>query len=739
MTIFAELNRRNVFRVAIAYLVFGWLITEVSTTLLPIFGAPDWVSKVLILGIALGFFPAVIISWVYELTPEGIKKETDVVSDQSITSSTGRKLNYITIAAVVLGVAFMAWDKTGNETVEPELASYTVPPATAASVAVLPFVNMSGSEENEYFSDGLTETLLHMLAQIPDLQVAARTSSFAFKDDDSDIRIIAAALGVAHVLEGSVQRVGDRVRITAQLIRASDGFHVWSENYDRTLDDIFGIQDEIAGKVGGALSLSLLGGSNTTVMANVVTESVDAYDLYLQALAHRRTGSYEGLETAEELLRDALVVDANFLDAKIILADVLVGQVDTGLIPREEGLTKAIAYLRQVLAVQPNDINARAGLAHALAMNFVFDGDFSAAATQLGGLRDLVSEQPGNIDNVLLLASLLNVMSRNSDEAVVLLDGALVLDPLNPEILYELGRAYRNVKNWGAAERAITESLQLEPDQPNAHMTLAQVSLQTGDILGYVENSLRMIESDPDDYEGPSLFAGRLYELELIDEADIYQNRSMTMAPTASQARRNELVRAIVTGEEGTSVGLARQLIESDVDDRRFAWQEAVRHLSAVAARRGTAAQFFAYLNEQVPGFSDIGSQPDSMKIYDGWFLTAGARKGLMPDADIREFLDSFVAAYKLIGDDMLSVPWINIQYLAIRGETSAAIEVALRDYFAEPVSANLSWKRVLDSPHMSDVIADPRVQREMQRWDEEMTVMSEQVREYLQAREGDI
>ena len=241
MSLFTELRRRNVFRVATAYLVVGWLLVEVSTTLLPTFGAPDWVARALILLFAIAFIPVIVFSWAFELTPEGIKREKDVDRDASITGETGKKLNYVTIAAVVIGVAFLAWDKTGNRIAPP--ADEVVVTTGTPSVAVLPFVNMSGNAENEYFSDGLTETLLHMLAQIPELRVAARTSSFAFKGDEIDIREIAGALNVAHVLEGSVQRSGDRVRITAQLIRAQDGFHVWSENFDRTLDDIFAIQD----------------------------------------------------------------------------------------------------------------------------------------------------------------------------------------------------------------------------------------------------------------------------------------------------------------------------------------------------------------------------------------------------------------------------------------------------------------------------------------------------------------
>ena len=256
MSLFNELKRRNVFRVAAAYVVVAWLVTEVGTTLLQTFGAPDWVAKAIILMFGLGFIPVVVFSWVYELTPEGIKKETQVNRDTSITSKTGRKLDLITIVAVVVGIGFISFSSV---IVPPPALETAETTAHEASVAVLPFVNMSGNAENEYFSDGLTETLLHMLAQVPGLKVAARTSSFSFKEQpELTASEIANILNVAHILEGSVQRAGDRVRITAQLIRADDGFHVWSENYDRTLDNIFDIQDEIAEKVGGALSESLL-------------------------------------------------------------------------------------------------------------------------------------------------------------------------------------------------------------------------------------------------------------------------------------------------------------------------------------------------------------------------------------------------------------------------------------------------------------------------------------------------
>ena len=268
MSLFDELKRRNVFRVALAYLVVGWLLTEVLTTILPTLGAPDWAARAVILIFAFGFLPAIIISWFYELTPEGIKRDDEVRQNESTASRPGNALQLVTIAGAVILVLFLGLF-SAQQGVDDGVP--TDAPISDASVAVLPFVNMSSDQDNEYFSDGLTDTLLHMLAQHPELNVAARTSSFAFKHQDMTIVEIAKMLGVAHVLEGSVQRAGDRVRVTAQLIRADDGFHVWSETYDLTFDDIFGIQDQIAERVANALTVSLLGESADIQLAGLTT------------------------------------------------------------------------------------------------------------------------------------------------------------------------------------------------------------------------------------------------------------------------------------------------------------------------------------------------------------------------------------------------------------------------------------------------------------------------------------
>ena len=261
MSFIGELKRRNVVRVGIAYVVIAWLLAQVAEFAFENFGAPEWVLKTFVVVLLLGMPLALFFAWAFEMTPEGLKREVEVDRTASITPHTGRKLDRLIIAGLVVAVAYFAWTSQR----EPEPAE---PPPTETSVAaeigpdersiaVLPFVNMSSDEEQEWFADGLTEELLNSLARMPDLLVAARTSSFGYKGSTDSVQNIAKALGVAHVLEGSVRRGNDRLRITAQLIRASDGFHLWSETYDRSPDDVIAIQEDLAIEIARALETAM--------------------------------------------------------------------------------------------------------------------------------------------------------------------------------------------------------------------------------------------------------------------------------------------------------------------------------------------------------------------------------------------------------------------------------------------------------------------------------------------------
>jgi TolB-like protein len=293
MSFIAELKRRNVVRVGVAYAVIGWILAQIAEFAFENFDAPGWVLKTFVVVLLLGLPLALFFAWAFELTPEGVKREKDVDRSESITGMTGRKLDFLIIGAIALGLVYFVWERQADVEIPDTMVEANVvgaEPETATgpaarSIAVLPFVNMSSDEEQEWFSDGLTEEILNALARTPDLLVAARTSSFKYKNSTEDIPTIANALGVAHVLEGSVRSGGDRLRVTAQLIRAADGFHLWSQNYDRSPEDVIDLQEEVAIEIATALETAM----DPEALARMVstgTSSVPAFNAYLQGLAY---------------------------------------------------------------------------------------------------------------------------------------------------------------------------------------------------------------------------------------------------------------------------------------------------------------------------------------------------------------------------------------------------------------------------------------------------------------------
>lgn len=329
MSFFAALQRRNVFKVALAYGITSWVIAQMAGLAADSFLAPEWVMKMIIAILILGFPVALVMAWAYEMTPQGLRRDTGADAGPS-TSPSASKLDRSIVIALIAALAYIAYDKlvmdpnrdavlleSGMQqsaaiTPEPESSERPLA-ANRLSIAVLPFINMSSDAEQEYFSDGITEEILNRLAKNRELQVVARTSVFSFKGHDQDIRQIGKLLGVGTILEGSVRKDGEYIRITAQLIRASDGFHLWSESYDRKLENIFAIQDDIASQIAAALQISL----GITAQQPGHSEKLvnpEAYDLYLQARTlHRQRG--RGLLEALELFQQALDIDPQFAPA----------------------------------------------------------------------------------------------------------------------------------------------------------------------------------------------------------------------------------------------------------------------------------------------------------------------------------------------------------------------------------------------------------------------------------------
>jgi len=323
-SLITELKRRNVFRVGIAYVVASWLVLQVLDLVLETIGAPEWVMRTVMALLAIGLPVALLFAWAFEMTPEGLKREKDVDRSASITPATGKKLDRLIIVFLVAVVVIMGVERSGligGRAVEEPTADLTQPLLAVdkrKSIAVLPFTDLSESQDQEWFGDGLSEEILNALMRTPDLLVASRTSSFKYKGSDKDIRDIGTDLGVAHVLEGSIRRAGDSIRVTAQLIRASDGFHVWSQNYDREMKDVISIQENLAVEIARALKTSMDPVALATMMQSG-THSVAAYERYLNGLSldarASATGELDYFRQSYEQMEAARTIDPGFAAA----------------------------------------------------------------------------------------------------------------------------------------------------------------------------------------------------------------------------------------------------------------------------------------------------------------------------------------------------------------------------------------------------------------------------------------
>jgi TolB-like protein len=496
MSLFAELKRRNVFRVGIAYVVTGWLSAQVLEIVLESFSSPQWVMKTILVLMAAGLPFVLIIAWAFELTPEGIKKERDVDRSQSITHTTGRKLDFTIIGILVIALGYFAYDKFVLTPAQNAQEAQTAEAVEAApkekSIAVLPFVNMSDDASNEYFSDGISEEILNSLAKVKELKVAGRTSSFAFKGQNQDLRQIGETLGVEHILEGSVRKFGKQIRITAQLIQVEDGFHLWSESYDRELDNVFAIQDEIATAILKQLKATLLEGEELVVQTTHANS--EAYDLYLLAKQRMYERTRLPLQSAADLLDQAIAIDSNYAPAYAQrgIAALLLSVTSYGDIPQAQAQAQAKLYLDKALLLDENLAEAWAGL------GLYYNGPPPQNMKAVEALEKALSINPGliNASNWLVL----NYWALNRmTESMALLDAIAERDPL-----YKPGMGNRTFQLalMGRGDEARASLAEIEPflpDDPSFHADRAWIDFIEGDAttgLAGMEAALQKQSTD---------------------------------------------------------------------------------------------------------------------------------------------------------------------------------------------------------------------------------------------------
>jgi TolB-like protein len=505
LRVFEQLKRRNVFRVAVLYLVVCWLILDPVHVVFRMLDMPIWADRLVIMLMAVGFPAVVIFAWVYEITPEGLKPTVEVPHGQSIRKLTGRRLDRAIIAVLGVALAYFVVDKfwiskhgapsqpvmSAEETTSrvgaaPATAAPATPspPATAPfappahSIAVLPFVNMSGDKEQEYFSDGLTEELLNSLSRINELQVAGRTSSFYFKGKDVDLGTVARKLNVGAVLEGSVRRSARTVRITAQLINAATGFHLWSDTYDRDLGDVLKLQTEVANAVASALKVTLLGDVAAKIESGGTRDSA-AFDAYLRASKALSAGADEeqAVRTAIAAYTEAIGLDPNYALAFARRSRALTGYTSefANGPDRREGFDRAEADARKAITLAPALVEGHVALASLFENGFL---DFARANEEYERAASLA---PGDAFLATEYGRFAVWMGR-FDAGLAISRRAVVLDPLNPVSLSHLGQALFFARRYDESIAAFQHMLTLVPDAQEANALAGTVYYALGNF-----------------------------------------------------------------------------------------------------------------------------------------------------------------------------------------------------------------------------------------------------------------
>ncbi len=729
-----ELRRRHVLRVGAAYAVASWLILQSVDVIFPILELDESLGRPILAILVVCFPLALIIAWFFEITPEGIKRDKEV--SHASLRPTGRTLDRIIIVILVLAIGLLLVDRfVLQDDVPPQTLAQS---ATLSSVAVLPFANTSGDPENDYFSNGLTETLLHMLAQLPEIKVPARTSVFAFKDRQVDVREVGESLGVDTVLEGSVQRSGNTVRIRAQLSEAKTGFTLWSQTFDRNIDDIFAVQDEIATNVAGALERTLLGADATLPdLPGIATNNAAAYEKYLLALEQKNIASYSSLPMAEGLFKEALSIDPGFTEATVELANTYILQAETGIITSLEAQQIVRSLLDPVLEVDPE--NGRAlGMVGALDWRAAIE-TFGPAGkpTQLTelALRHANELAPNDTDIYASLSFAAAAGSRDG-EALTWIEQGLERDPLSARLLLSKGRLLLNhLEEPDAAADVFEKAREAAPQWTAAVFASGDAEFARRNYGEGVSWYLRSIELDPQDHELPALLARYYYFLDLPEEADLMRERAQALAPNEPWSRIIDLESHVFAGNTERAAILAEQMIRDDVENRGNAFNNAVIIYASSMLELGRAAVAVEFFETLYPGIGSPEYIPRSAKetviqfVLIHLFIELGS---IELAAAIGESLIAFA--------DEIAPGWRDNDYMKAniaiaQGDMETAVKHAIDD-LSRPFSENMDWRYDYELVHwMQPLVKNEEVAAKLDERRAETQQAGDEVRQMLAQR----
>ncbi len=465
---FAELRRRNVYKVAVAYIVGGWALSEGISQVFPVFEVPNGIIRLIVILIIAGLPVALVLAWMFEITPEGIKRTATADAMPPTTGYKKRAWIYVVVIGAILSITLFFLGRYSAS--RASAAGGPVPGSSISqkSIAVLPFENLSDDKNTAYFSDGITEEILNALAQIPNLKVAARRSAFQFKGNDLDLRKIGQALGVAHILEGSLQKAGDQVRINVQLVDVQNGLQAWSEKYDRKLDNVFAVEDEIAKAIATKLRVQLTGGAGQPLVVDS-TNNPQAHELYLRGLTLLAARG-PGLRTASDLFQQAVKLDAGYAQAWGALAVTELLLPSYGLDSFDASLPRGEAAAQRALSLDPNTASAHIAVGIANTMR----GRWPEADQ---ALRRALALAPGDAEAVNQYAQFLSTIGQ-LEPALREIERAQQLDPLSPIIGVIHSGVLAALRRDDAAEAQIKSVLAAHPEFAAAHYWAAAQFIQ---------------------------------------------------------------------------------------------------------------------------------------------------------------------------------------------------------------------------------------------------------------------
>ena len=492
---FAELKRRNVYRVAVAYVVVSWLLIQAASIVLPTFEAPAWSMKVLLVALVIGFPIAVVLAWAFEITPEGIKRAEDVTPEESITRRTGRKLLGITVALAVLAAGLLAWQLLRTKPVAPIASAPALVTSIISdkSIAVLPFDNLSEEKSNAYFAEGIQDEILTRLSKIASLKVISRSSTQKYKSAPDNLREVGRQLGVANLLEGSVQKIANAVHVNVQLIRAATDEHLWAESYNRKLDDVFGVEAEVATSIAEQLKAQL-SGTEQKALTDKPTQNAAAYDAYLRGLSIEHNDySYGTFEQAALAYIQAVQLDPKFAIAWARLGIIRSFLYFNGVAPVENTATSVKEAADRAMALAPEAGESWIALG---AYRYRVQRDFEGA---LAAYQEALKRLPNNA----FVYQYLGIVQRRLgrwQEAEVNYKKALELDPRDVHLLNDMGNEfYFYLRRFDEGYAVLDRAQQLAPDSAGSRAAKVNL-LQAQGRLQEADHELARVPEDATDY-----------------------------------------------------------------------------------------------------------------------------------------------------------------------------------------------------------------------------------------------